>query len=74
LEASGKRLPKGSLGTRNKKYPNYYPPFLKGGQGGLYKRLIIPLNPPLEKGDFLRGFGTHMGDNSPIIYESPARL
>ena len=29
-----------------------FPPFLKGGQGGLDKRLIIPLNPPLEKGDF----------------------
>jgi len=26
-------------------------PFSKGGQGGLNKRLIIPLNPPLEKGD-----------------------
>ena len=29
-----------------------FPPFLKGGKGGLDKRLIIPLNPPLEKGDF----------------------
>ena len=29
-----------------------FPPFLKGGKGGLNKRLIIPLNPPLEKGDF----------------------
>ena len=29
-----------------------FPPFLKGGQGGLCKALIIPLNPPLEKGDF----------------------
>ena len=28
------------------------PPFSKGGQGGLIKRLIIPLNPPLRKGDF----------------------
>jgi hypothetical protein len=27
------------------------PPFSKGGQGGLNNRLIIPLNPPLEKGD-----------------------
>ena len=29
----------------------FLPPFSKGGQGGLYKRLIIPLNPPLKKGD-----------------------
>jgi len=29
------------------------PPFSKGGQGGLKKRLIIPLNPPLGKGDFI---------------------
>jgi hypothetical protein len=29
----------------------FYPPFLKGGKGGLNNRLIIPLNPPLEKGD-----------------------
>jgi hypothetical protein len=29
-----------------------HPPFSKGGQGGLNKRLIIPLNPPLKKGDF----------------------
>ena len=28
------------------------PPFSKGGQGGLIERLIIPLNPPLGKGDF----------------------
>jgi hypothetical protein len=28
-----------------------HPPFSKGGQGGLNKRLIIPLNPPLGKGD-----------------------
>jgi hypothetical protein len=27
-----------------------YPPFLKGGQGGLNNRLIIPLNPPFRKG------------------------
>jgi hypothetical protein len=27
------------------------PPFFKGELGGLYNRLIIPLNPPLEKGD-----------------------
>jgi hypothetical protein len=26
-----------------------FPPFFKGGQGGLYNHLIIPLNPPLEK-------------------------
>jgi hypothetical protein len=32
------------------------PPFFKGGQGGLYNRLIIPLNPPLEKGDFKTAF------------------
>jgi hypothetical protein len=29
----------------------FYPPFLKGGKGGLNKCLIIPLNPPLKKGD-----------------------
>jgi hypothetical protein len=29
----------------------FLPPFSKGGQGGLNKRLIIPLNPPLKKGD-----------------------
>jgi hypothetical protein len=28
-----------------------FPPFLKGGQGGLNKHLIIPLNLPLEKGE-----------------------
>jgi hypothetical protein len=27
------------------------PPILKGGKGGLVKRLIIPLDPPLVKGD-----------------------
>ena len=32
------------------------PPFFKGGQGGLYNHLIIPLNPPLEKGDFKKAF------------------
>jgi hypothetical protein len=30
---------------------DFLPPFSKGGQGGLNNRLIIPLNPPLEKGD-----------------------
>ena len=31
------------------------PPFLKGGPGGIRNNsLIIPLNPPLEKGDFLK--------------------
>jgi hypothetical protein len=29
-----------------------FPPFLKGGKGGLHNHLIIPLNPPLKKGDF----------------------
>jgi hypothetical protein len=29
----------------------FYPPFLKGGKGGLNNHLIIPLNPPLGKGD-----------------------
>jgi hypothetical protein len=36
------------------------PPFFKGGQGGLRNRFIIPLNPPLGKGDlkeFLGGPG-----------------
>jgi hypothetical protein len=33
-----------------------HPPFSKGGQGGLNKRLIIPLNPPLEQGDFKTTF------------------
>jgi len=32
--------------------------FLKGGQGGLNKRLIIPLNPPLVKGDLKPPFPT----------------
>jgi hypothetical protein len=37
--------------------PIFYPPFSKGGQGGgLYNRLIIPLNPPLEKADFKTAF------------------
>ena len=31
----------------------FYPPFLKGGKGGFYNRLKIPLNPPFSKGDFL---------------------
>jgi len=35
-----------------------HPPFLKGGQGGLNKGLIIPLNPPLEKGDLKSPFPT----------------
>jgi hypothetical protein len=30
----------------------------KGGQGGINKRLIIPLNPPLEKGDLKFRFPT----------------
>ena len=30
----------------------FLPPFSQGGQGGLNNRLIIPLNPPLRKGDF----------------------
>jgi hypothetical protein len=29
----------------------FLPPFSKGGQGGLTNSLIIPLNPPLKKGD-----------------------
>ena len=30
-----------------------FPPFIKGGQGGFcFYTLKIPLNPPLEKGDF----------------------
>ena len=33
------------------------PPFFKGGQGGLYNHSIIPLNPPLEKGDFKAALG-----------------
>ena len=28
------------------------PPFSKGGSGGINQRLLIPLNPPLRKGDF----------------------
>ncbi len=28
-----------------------HPPFLKGGQGGFNKRLIIPLNSPLKRGN-----------------------
>jgi hypothetical protein len=31
-----------------------HPPFFKGGQRGLEKRLIIPLNPSLEKGDMIK--------------------
>ena len=31
---------------------SFPPPFLNGGQGGLARHLVIPLNPPLEKGDF----------------------
>jgi hypothetical protein len=45
--------------TRKGKAPiktSILPPFFKGGQGGLYKPLIIPLNPPLEKGDFIMAF------------------
>jgi hypothetical protein len=34
------------------------PPFSKGGQGGLNKGLIIPLNPPLKKGDLKPPFLT----------------
>ena len=31
----------------------YVPPFSKGGTGGFWSNpLNIPLNPPLEKGDF----------------------
>src|SRR5665647_3700405 len=30
------------------------PPFLKGGRWGLNRRLVIPLNPPLKKGDLKR--------------------
>ncbi len=26
------------------------PPFVKGGRGGIYNRLKIPLNPPLQRG------------------------
>jgi hypothetical protein len=33
------------------KVGGFLPPFLKGGQGGLNNCLIIPLNPPLKKGD-----------------------
>jgi len=33
------------------KWGKNYPLFSKGGQGGLDNRLIIPLNPPLGKGD-----------------------
>jgi hypothetical protein len=33
------------------------PPFFKGGQGGLYKHPIIPLNSPLKKGDFKTALG-----------------
>ncbi len=29
----------------------YLPPFLKGGRGDYNNLKIIPLNPPLEKGD-----------------------
>jgi hypothetical protein len=38
-----------------------FPLFSKGGQGGLNNRLIIPLNPPLGKGDFKTDvqFGLH---------------
>jgi hypothetical protein len=46
------------------------PPFFKGGQGGLYNRLIIPLNPPLGKGDFKRAFGRSGQDNCHAIYEA----
>ena len=35
-----------------------HPPLSKGGQGGLNKRLIIPLNPPLGKGDLKPPFPT----------------
>ena len=34
------------------------PPFSNGGQGGLNNHLIIPLNPPLEKGDLKPPFLT----------------
>jgi len=34
---------------------SFLPPFPKGGQGGLANHLVIPLNPPLEKGDFETG-------------------
>jgi hypothetical protein len=30
----------------------FSPPFSKGSKGKLDKRSIIPLNPPLKKGDF----------------------
>jgi len=35
-----------------------HPPFLKGGQGGISKRLLIPLNPPLGKVDLKPPFPT----------------
>jgi hypothetical protein len=46
-----------------------YPPFLKGGKGGLNKRLIIPLNPPLRKGD-LKLQASRLGSISYKILES----
>jgi hypothetical protein len=46
------------------------PPFFKGGEGGLYKHLIIPLNPPLEKGDFKRAFRKFDQNNCHTIYEA----
>ena len=44
--------------TEGLKLAKESPPFFKGGQGGLNKRLIIPLNPPLGKGDLKPQFST----------------
>ena len=49
---------------------NILPPFFKGGQGGLYNRLIIPLNPPLEKGDFKTAFKGPNQINCRTIFEA----
>jgi hypothetical protein len=39
------------------------PPFSKGGPGGINRRLVIPLNPPLKKGDFKSAF-SRVGQNN----------
>jgi hypothetical protein len=39
-------------GSRKFQSEKNYPPFSKGGQGGLCIALILPLNHPLKKGDF----------------------
>src|SRR4030067_2064098 len=58
---------------RQLKLGKNHPPFSKGGQGGLNKRLIIPLNSPLGKGDLKLPFptsnwlGEHMCSQRPVL-------